>query len=58
MASPVADVVVVSNPSALAEQAAQRFVEAAAKALAEFGTFRVALSGGATPQSLYARLAA
>lgn len=58
MAPPVADVVVVANPAALAEQAADRFVEAAAKALSELGTFRVALSGGATPEALYARLAA
>ena len=58
MAPPVADVVVVSNAAALAEQAASRFVEAATKALADVGTFRVALSGGTTPQGLYARLAA
>ena len=53
----LADVVVVSSTSALAEQAAERFVEAASRALEEFGAFRVALSGGATPRSLYARLA-
>jgi len=58
MAPPVADVVVVATPAGLAEQAASRFVETATKALADFGTFRVALSGGTTPQGLYARLAA
>ncbi len=58
MASPIADVVVVGDAAALAEQAANRFVEVAARALAEYGTFRVALSGGQTPQRLYARLAA
>jgi 6-phosphogluconolactonase len=58
MAPPVADVVVVATPAALAEQAASRFVEAAASALADAGAFRVALSGGRAPESLYARLAA
>ena len=58
MAAPVADIVVVSTAAALAEQAAERFVEAAIKALDESGRFNVALSGGATPQGLYARLAA
>ena len=58
MAPPVADVIVVGNTAALAEQAANRFVEAATRALADVGAFRVALSGGTTPQSLYARLAA
>ena len=55
MAPPVADVVVVANPAALAEQAANRFVEAATRALADVGAFRVALSGGTAPQGLYAR---
>jgi 6-phosphogluconolactonase len=54
----LADVVVVATPAALAEQAADRFVELTTQALAGFGTFRVALSGGTTPQALYARLAA
>lgn len=58
MASPLADVLLVSDTAALAEQAAERFVEAAAAALAESGRFSVALSGGATPRGLYARLAA
>lgn len=57
MAPPVADVVVVATAAALAEQAANRFVEAATKALADLGTFRVALSGAKTPEGLYARLA-
>ena len=53
----LADVVVVATTAALAEQAASRFVEVATKALADLGTFRLALSGGTTPQGLYARLA-
>ena len=57
MAPPVADVVVVATAAALAEQAANRFVEAATKALADLGTLRVALSGAKTPEGLYARLA-
>lgn len=55
--APLADVVVVSTAAAVAEQAAERFVEAATKALDESGRFTVALSGGTTPRSLYARLA-
>ena len=54
----LADVLVVPNAAALAEQAAERFAEAATKVMDESGRFSVALSGGATPQSLYARLAA
>jgi 6-phosphogluconolactonase len=57
MASPLADVLVVPTAAALAEQAAERFVEAQANALEESGRCSVALSGGATPQGLYARLA-
>lgn len=52
-----ASVLVVSTPAALAEEAAERFVEAQTRAISESGRFTVALSGGSTPQSLYARLA-
>ncbi|MBI4588906.1 MAG: 6-phosphogluconolactonase [Candidatus Rokubacteria bacterium] len=54
----LADVTVVATPAALAEQAAERFVDAATGALEQAGTFSVALSGGSAPRSLYARLAA
>lgn len=57
MAAPLADVLVVPTTAALAEQAADRFAAAAGKALDESGKFSVALSGGATPRGLYARLA-
>lgn len=43
---------------ALAEDAAQRFAQAANDAGQSHGEFVVALSGGATPRSMYARLAA
>lgn len=58
MAAPLADVLVVATAAALAEQAAERFVQAATHALEESGRFSVALSGGTTPRALYARLAA
>ena len=43
---------------ALTADAAQRFARAASDAVQSHGEFVVALSGGATPQGLYARLAA
>ncbi len=58
MAAPVADVLVVSSAAALAEEAAERFAGTASRALNDAGRFSVALSGGATPRGLYARLAA
>ncbi len=58
MAAPVANVRVVGDSAALAEEAAERFAGAATDALRQAGRFRVALSGGATPRGLYARLAA
>ncbi len=57
MAAPLTDVLVVPTTAALAEQAAERFAEAATKAVDESGRFSVALSGGATPRGLFARLA-
>jgi 6-phosphogluconolactonase len=50
--------IVLPTPEALAEEAAQRFADAASDAVQSHGEFVVALSGGATPRSLYARLAA
>lgn len=58
MPSPPADVVVAADTATLAEAAAERFVAAARGALERAGRFNVALSGGATPRGLYARLAA
>lgn len=49
---------VLPTVEALAEDAAQRFARAANDAVQSHGEFVVALSGGATPRSLYARLAA
>jgi 6-phosphogluconolactonase len=49
---------VLPTAEALAEDAAQRFARAASDAVQAHGEFVVALSGGTTPQSLYARLAA
>ncbi len=49
--------VVVADPAALAQEAAERFAGAAAEALARAGRFTVALAGGATPKLLYTLLA-
>ena len=49
---------VLPTAEALAEAAAQRFAQAACDAVQTRGEFVVALSGGNTPRSLYARLAA
>ena len=50
--------IVLPTAEALAEDAAQRFARAASDAVQSHGEFVVALSGGATPRGLYARLAA
>jgi len=50
--------IVLPTAEALAEAAAQRFARAASDAVESHGAFVVALSGGATPRGLYARLAA
>jgi 6-phosphogluconolactonase len=50
--------IVLPTPEGLAEAAAQRFAAAASDAVQSRGEFVVALSGGATPRGLYARLAA
>jgi len=49
--------IVLPTAEALAEDAAQRFARAARDAVQSHGAFVVALSGGATPRGLYARLA-
>jgi 6-phosphogluconolactonase len=48
---------VLPTAPALAEEAAQRFARAASDAVRSHREFVVALSGGTTPRSLYARLA-
>lgn len=50
------DVVVLPDPAAVAEEAAQRFVACAAQAVRAQGRFTVALAGGSTPVALYALL--
>lgn len=52
-----ANVRVVPGKEALAEEAARLFAVAAQTAVAEHGRFRVALSGGSTPQALFSLLA-
>jgi 6-phosphogluconolactonase len=49
---------VLPTAETLAEEAARRFARAASEAIHSRGEFVVALAGGATPRSLYARLAA
>ena len=52
-----AGLVVVADPTALAQEAAERFAGIAAEALARAGRFHVALTGGSTPKRLYTLLA-
>lgn len=49
---------VLIDPTAVAATAADRFVEAATRAVDEHGVFRVALSGGSTPRQVYPLLTA
>ena len=51
------DLMVLPDPAALAEAAAAAIRDAARAAVAEHGRFTIALAGGATPASTYARLA-
>jgi 6-phosphogluconolactonase len=53
----VTDLVVVPDGDSLANVAAQRFAALASSAIAERGRFVVALSGGSTPEPVYALLA-
>ena len=48
---------VLRDADALSRAAAERFVEAAAEAIASSGRFVVALAGGSTPRGAYERLA-
>jgi 6-phosphogluconolactonase len=48
---------ILSDGAAIARRAAQEFVQAAASAIREKGTFDVALAGGSTPKALYNLLA-
>lgn len=48
---------VVENPTALFRAAGREFVRIANAAIAEYGNFSVALSGGSTPKGLYSLLA-
>ena len=52
-----ADVTVVADPESLAAAAARIFVDAALETCERQGRFMVALSGGGTPQAMYAKLA-
>ncbi|MDQ2742988.1 MAG: 6-phosphogluconolactonase, partial [Chloroflexota bacterium] len=45
------------DPTGLAREGAQRFVDAAVGAVGEGRPFRVALSGGSTPKALFETLA-
>jgi 6-phosphogluconolactonase len=51
------DVRILSNIDAVAKRAAQDLVQAATRAVSEQGIFRVALTGGSTPKTLYSLLA-
>src|SRR3954471_15014553 len=51
------DLIILPDPTALADEAARRFVALAQAAIADHGRFTVALSGGSTPGPLYERLA-
>jgi 6-phosphogluconolactonase len=48
---------ILSDGAAIAQRAAQEFVQAAASAVREKGAFSVALAGGSTPKALYNLLA-
>lgn len=52
------DIVVLSDPDALAHEAARLFAKRAADAVDSRGRFSVALSGGSTPGAMYRLLAA
>ncbi|MES2461759.1 MAG: 6-phosphogluconolactonase [Armatimonadota bacterium] len=53
---PEPEIVILPDAEALAADAADRFVHLAQSAIAERGRFTVALSGGSTPEKLYALL--
>jgi len=51
------EVAILPDAAAITRRAADEFVKAANEAVAEKGTFTVALAGGSTPKALYAMLA-
>src|SRR5919205_3139022 len=51
------EVIIVQSSEALAQRAAELFVQAAAEPASPHGLFTVALSGGSTPRALYETLA-
>src|SRR5947209_8774243 len=51
------ELVIMDDPQALAQEGARRFIELGDQAIADHGTFTVALSGGSTPKALYEALA-
>lgn len=53
----MSDLQVLDDTQALAQAAAEQFIEASIEAIQERGRFLVALSGGATPEETYRRLA-
>lgn len=53
----MAELVVLPNLKAITAEAAERWAQLAAEAVATRGQFNVALSGGSTPRPLYERLA-
>ncbi len=50
-------IVIMPDPAGLAQEGAQRLVDAAVSAVGEGRPFRVALSGGSTPKALFETLA-
>jgi 6-phosphogluconolactonase len=50
------EVVVLPDPAAVTRRAADEFVKAVNEAIAEQGSFTVALAGGSTPKALYSLL--
>jgi 6-phosphogluconolactonase len=55
--APQCDVIVFPDAAALTRRAADEFVKAVHEAVAQRGSFSVALAGGSTPKSLYSLLA-
>ncbi len=51
-----AEVRILGDAAAIARRAAEKFIDAAAAAAKEKGSFRVALAGGSTPKALYVLL--
>ena len=55
-ASPARDVVIFPDAASLTKRAADEFVKSVNEAIAEKGSFTVALAGGSTPKALYSLL--